>query len=240
MEAYKHTVDIEGRPFRVKPDAYSFRFDYNVRSKFFEESLDAPFECLLVDLAQHFLALSAQSPRDYPVAMLERDLKDKYFPQATTNIVMAAEAAQSLLEEIKRFYDENLSSLKPIDIKKLDPREIDRIRKAALKAESASSGEADEKIREGRFARYVSRAYVVELVKLWPEIITDGALFTIPYKEEAEESIRLISFYELVNSLQDVLWLSEDGSAAVNKDNAWRLRFSRSIASLRLLQSWSV
>jgi len=44
----------------------------------------------------------------------------------------------------------------------------------------------------------------------------------------------------VIVALQDIRWLMQEGSGAVNKDTHWRLRFARSLASLRLLQSWQV
>lgn len=240
VEAYRHLQDIEGASFRVVPEAYNFRFDYNPRSPFFEESLDTPTDCLLVDLAQYFLTVSSESVRRHPVSKIVRWLKDEYFPELTTSVSEASDSATSLLHELRRHYDEMLPSKAPLEADAVHAQQVMHIRQAALKAESATSAAVDTLIQEGRFARYVSESYVGVLVEKWPDLVLDGKFFSPPYNDVAEAHLRGHLVDDLVDCLQDVVWLREEGGASVSKDMTWRLRFSRALASLRMLQSWRV
>lgn len=74
------------QPFRVKASGFNFEFDYNPLHAFFEESLNEPVDCLLVDLAHYFFVVSAQSTREWPVSKILRMLREKYFPDTLTNV----------------------------------------------------------------------------------------------------------------------------------------------------------
>ena len=240
VEAYRHAGDIDGEPFRVTPEAYNFKFEYNPRSPFFEESLDTPADCLLVDLAQYFLTVSSESVRRHPVSKIVRSLKSEYFPGLATGVSEASDAATSLLHELRRHYDEWLPSKAPLDATTISAQQTMHVRQAALKAEAATSAAVDAMIEEGRFARYVSESYVADLARRWPDLVLDGKFFSPPYADVAEPQLRDHVSGDLVDCLEDVVWLREEGGASVSKDMAWRLRFSRALASLRLLQSWRV
>lgn len=237
VSAFKHKETPTGKPFTIQPEGASFRFDYFVKADFFEESLETPIDCLATDLAHHFLALSGETVRAYPVSFIVRDIKKKYFPEKVTDISSSADAAEALLDDLRRHYDENLQSQAPIEVNKIDPYELEHIRKGALKAESATDKQIETKITAGEFARYVSTPFLIELVRRWPTVVTDDKFFSTPYSE-VSVSLREDSLSTLIESLQDVRWLSEEGSSSVSKDAAWRLRYARSLASLRLVESW--
>lgn len=239
VDAYRHYQDIEGKPFVVHPQSYSFKFDYNIRARFFEESLDTPVDCLLIDLAQHFLAVSAQSVRTYPVSKIVRSLRERYFPEDATSLSTSAESASSILAELRRHYDDLLPTVSPIELEKIDSGQLQHIRQQALKAESASTAEANNIIVQGKFARYVTTAHLADLARMWPGILLDGHFLGIPYMTLGPE-FRDEALGEVIDCLTDVIWLSEDGGSSLSKDAAWRLRYARALASLRLLQSWRV
>jgi hypothetical protein len=237
--AYKHKADIDGAPFRVKPDGYSFRFDYNPRSEFFENRLETPADYLVIDLAQHFLALSAESPREKPVSRVARSIREKYFARSSDDLSAAATAASSLLDEIRRHYDEMLPALAPIDPDKLPSRERDRVRRNATKSLGLNESEVEQFFKDGKFAGYVSQPFVVELVRTWPTLSTDGEFFNRPYSGSSDE-LRTMILDEIADALQDVVWLVDEGVSAVSKDTGWRLRYAKALSSLRLLQYWRV
>jgi hypothetical protein len=239
VEAYTHEADIDGAPFRIKPDGYSFRFDYNPRSEFFEKRLETPVDYFVIDLAQHFLALSAESPRAKPISRIARSIREKYFARLSDDLSLAANAASSLLDELRRHYDETLSGLAPIDPSFLSPRERDRVTRNAAKSLGLNESEVTQFIKDGKFAGFVSQPFVVELVRTWPTLSTDGEFFSRPYSGSSDE-LRPMILDEIVDALQDVVWLVDEGASAVSKDTGWRLRFAKALSSLRLLQYWRV
>jgi hypothetical protein len=237
VQAYRHKADVDGAPFRVKPDGYSFRFDYNPRSEFFENRLETPADYLVIDLAQHFLALSAESPREKPVSRIARSIREKYFARSSDDISAAATAASSLLDELRRHYDEMLPASAPIDPGILPPRESERVRRNVAKSLGLNEGEVEQFIKDGKFAGYVSQSFVVELVRTWPALASDGDFFNRPYSGSSTE-LKPVILDEIVDALQDVIWLVDEGASAVSKDTGWRLRYARALSSLRLLQYW--
>lgn len=237
VQAYRHKTDIDGVPFRVQPEGYSFRFDYNPRSDFFENRLETPADYLVVDLAQHFLALSAETPRQKPVSRIARAIREKYFARSSDDLSAAAIAASSLLDELRRQYDESLTAVAPIDPDCLSQPERERVKRSAVKSLGLNDAEFDQFITDGKFAGYVSQAYIVELVRKWPSLVTDGAFFNRPYLGSGDE-LKPIILDEILDALQDVIWLVDEGASTVSKDTGWRLRYAKALSSLRLLQYW--
>lgn len=237
VAAFRHKADIDGQPFKVKPEGYTFRFDYNPSSPYFEESVSLPSDYLLVDLAQHFLSLASVSPREFPVSRVSRMLREKYFPADAGDVARAATAASTVLAELRRHYDERLPEVAPIDLERLSSHELENIRRSAFKSASLTAQHAEELVRKGEFARFVSEDYLPELIRIWPSLALDGSFFDRPYAELSPDQ-QIASLSQVMEGLYDATWLAEDGASALNKDLDWRLRFSRALASLRLLEFW--
>lgn len=239
VEAYEYDQNLGEQAYSVQPEAYTFKFNYNGQAQLFEESLVQPVDCLLIDLAHHFLAVSQQSPREYPVSMIERILRNTYFPENSTVLSEAANSAGALLDSLKRHYVVQLPDQAPIDSDLAPSSQKDHIFRSAQRAESISRQEVETKIVDGTFVEYVSNEFISDLVKIWPHIVTNGNFFSTPLDDQEDPQTSFV-FSELVDAMEDVVWLKEGGSSAINKDRAWRLRYAKSIASLRLIESWQV
>lgn len=235
VAAYRHKKDINNEPFTIKPEGYSFRFDYNPCSRLFEESLETPADCLLVDLAQHFLALSAESTRSFPVSKIALMLRERYFPMTSGDLQSSAASAEAMIQELRRHYDELLPEVAPIDIKLIQPSQLTHIKRIALQAENIPPADIETLISAGQFGRFISNNYVIEIFKLWPSLATDGRFFSNSYSILPNELKELMTG-ELIDGLHDVLWLSDEGVSTISKDAGWKLRYSKALASLRLLQ----
>lgn len=239
VSAYRHSGIPTGPSYSIKPDGFRVRFDYYPKAVYFEDSLQTAADCLIVDLAQHFLALSAATPREQPVSLIAYELRKKYFPQTLTDVSSAADTAESILNGLRLHYDENLSGQAPIDIGSLDPRLIQKVRVRAFQSDALNEGQVEEALRQGQFARYVDISFLIELVQRWPVVATDGKYFSVPYATIAPE-LREDALSSLVQALSDLRWLAEEASGAISKDSVWRLRYARALASLRLTENWIV
>jgi hypothetical protein len=228
-----------GPAFSIKPDGFRIRFEYDAKSRFFEESLQTPAECLIVDLAQHFLVVSAGTPRETPVSLIAHKIRAKYFPQTLTNVTDSANSAESILNGLRQFYDESLSKVATIDVSLLDKKLIHQVRTRAFQADSLNENQVEQVLSNGQFARYVGNASLIKLVQQWPEIATDGNYFSVPYTTIAAE-LKTEALATLLQALSDLRWLAEEGSGAISKDTPWRLRYARALASLRLMENWVV
>ena len=239
VAAFRHEQEIEEKSFVVRPDGYRFRYDYCPKSPFFEENLDTPLDCLITELSHHFLALSGESPRNFPLSIVSRELRRQYFPNTLADVSAAADEATSLFNDLRRQYDDLLPEHAPIDPDLLSSAEKKRIGKRAVREDGATESEIGTIIEGGQFAKHADAALLERLVALWPEVVTDEKFFVTPFQTISED-LRSDSLDQLTTAIQDVRWLMEEGSGAVNKDSHWRLQFARSLASLRLLQSWQV
>ena len=237
VSAFRNFGTPAGAEYSIKPDGNRVRFDYYPKASFFEESLQTPADCLIVDLAQHFLALAAATPRETPVSRIAHEIRRKYFPETMTDVADAADAAESIINGLRMFYDENLSSQAPIDTSTLDARLVQQVRVRAFQADSFNEGQVEQALCQGQFAKYVDKTLLIGLVQRWPAVATDGKYFSLPYESIAPE-LREDALRMLTQALGDLRWLAEEGSGAVSKDTAWRLRYARALASLRLMESW--
>ncbi|WP_050604547.1 ATP-binding protein [Ruegeria sp. 6PALISEP08] len=238
VTALRHKTDLGGHPYRVTPKGFDLQFDYNGDSPYFEDNVLQPSDYLIVDVAQQAITVASQSIRDYPVSYVGRLLRDKYFPSNSGDISQAAKSASALLGELRRHFDENLPNVAPIDLEDIVSHELDHIRRVAFRSESLTNAQADECIRNGEFARFASEDYLQDLVEIWPSIVMDGDFFDRPYEPLSTDQRRQ-TLSQVVECLKDASWLVEDGASAINKDRDWRLRFTRALASLRLLESWA-
>ena len=238
VEAFRHKEDIGGHPYRIIPKGFGLQFDYNSRSPFFEDNVLQPSDYLIIDIAQQATAVSSQTIRDYPVSYIGRLLSDKYFPSNSGDISQAARSATALLDQLRRHFDETLVEVAPINLGEISSRELENIRRVAFRSESMNNAQADECIAKGEFARFVSEEYLKDIVERWPATVMDGTFFDRPFAPLSTDQ-RTETVTQLVECLKDVIWLVEDGASALNKDRDWRLRLTRALASLRLLESWA-
>ena len=216
---------LNGKPILFDtPASGGVEFQYDPGHPFFEESLETPLDCLVSDLAHRFLLLSGQHQRDYPLATIERGIRENYFPETLTSVAEAAEEAKAILDDLRQFLDENLHRAAPISGDSVDEHTLGLIRKGVL--ESALGGEQDvqQSIRDGAFVRYVGTDFLISAPSLWPQLILDGSFVGVPY-EDVSDSHRSDSVAMVCDALRDAAWIvSDSGGGAFSKDQRWRLR----------------
>jgi hypothetical protein len=237
VQAFRHRAKPAAEPFSVEPGAGKLRFEYNLAHSYFRDSLITPEDCLVVDLAQHFLALSGGTPRQTPVSRLVTELRTRYFPELQTDVASVVEQADSILKELMEHYNEILPSVAPIDASLLSSSTTDHIRMRAHSMEMLSSSQAEDAIRKGHFVRYLKNEQLLELIQLWPALALDEQFFGVPYMDE-DVAIRNSGMTSVLNSLSDTIWLAEVAGNTIHRDGPWRLQYARALASLRLLQFW--
>jgi hypothetical protein len=240
VAAFQHSGSPpDDEAFSISANGYQVDYDYYPQAAFFEQSLETPVDCLVTDLAQHFLAVSAASPRSTPVSLIAYELRRRYFPRTLTTVSVVADEAEALLHELRAFYDEALIVEAPIELGELSGELVRQVRLRALNNDAATDEQAMERVRRGEFARYVDNHFLLEIVRKWPALPMDASFFALPYEALSPE-LRASALETVSYSLEDVRWLADEAFGAVSKDNPWRLRFNRAIASLRLLQYWRV
>lgn len=242
VEVFRHNEDVDGRAYKVKPEAFTFRFDYNPSNDLFENSLETPADYLVIDLANYFLTLANETIRNVPVSRVARALRNKYFSKTSDDLSAASIAASSFLEGLRLHFDSKLPDLSPISqdqLNKLPRAQMERVESQIVKDRDIKKADLAQFIEAGKFAAYFELNSLPSLVNVWPELVTDGNFFDRPY-QESEEKHKPMVLNEILLSLQDVAWLEDEGVSAVNKNTAWRLRYSKALASLRLLEHWRV
>ena len=238
VKAFRHSEKPSGKEaYTIQPDGYRVRFDYYAKHSHFVNSLESPLDCLIVDLAHHFLTVSATSPREIPVSKIARILRSRFWPNTDSEVDAAADRADSEMNELRTYIHDNLPKKAPLYEDALAPHWRDEIERKALRAESADEKQVTAMIQEGHFAQYLSSQSLLELIELWPDIILDGKYFDIPFSSTTME-LQKESVSHFLSCLKDVQWLADEASGTVSKDVFWRLSFSRSLASLLLVEYW--
>ncbi|MEP5764950.1 MAG: ATP-binding protein [Halieaceae bacterium] len=237
VEAFSVSGPIEGKPFVVEPSGPVLRFRYSPRHNFFEDSLETPTDCLIVEMAHHFLALASETIKNWPLSVVSRQLRDRYFPDSVSDVNGIADQAESCLLDLKAYLEDSLPQVAQVPLDSLTETCVAQIRSNALRDEGADTEKATSLIQDGMFGRFLDSKYLVEVVENWPALVMDGKFYSQPF-ENIEEPLRARSLKGVLDCLDDLVWLSEDSCGTVNKDTAWRLRYARAIASLNLLNSW--
>ena len=239
VNAKRANQGLNNRPiFFDTPASGGVEFHYDLGHPFFEESLETPLDCLVSDLAHRFLLLSGQAQRDYPLATIERQIREAHFPETLTSVTEASEEAKAILDDLRQFLDEHLHEIAPIAVSVMDEHSLDLVRKGVL--QSALGGEQDVQraIKDGEFIRYVGTDFLVSSPLVWPRLIMDGGFVSVPY-EDVTASYRADSVAMVCDALRDAAWIvSDSGGGAFSKDQRWRFRFARALSSIRLLDSW--
>ena len=182
VSAYRHDGKPGDASYTVQPDGNKVRFDYWPQAPFFEESLVAPLDCLVIDLAQHFLAISAASPRSMPVSQIANEIRKRYFATTLTAVDSVADEAEALLTDLRTYYDEALPRSSPIDKDLLPPAMIKSIQQRAYRMEAITQRQASRVITEGKFARFLDLPALLDFVSLRPALALDGQFFSQPYE----------------------------------------------------------
>ena len=107
VTAYRKSGTPEGSPISVTSNGYRMEFEYYPKSPVFDDSLALPCDFLLTDLAQRVLVISSQSTAEWPLSYIRQKLQQKYFPEASQNVVYGANEASAFIEELLRCFAGN-------------------------------------------------------------------------------------------------------------------------------------
>ena len=239
VNAKRAQQSLNGRPiFFDTPATGGVEFQYDLGHPFFEDSLETPLDCLVSDLAHRFLLLSGQAQRDYPLATIERNIREVYFPETLTSVAEAADEAKAILDDLRQFLDEHLHEVAPIVSSVMDEHTLGLVRRGVLESTLGGEQDVQRAIEGGEFIRYVGTDFLVSAPSVWPNLIMDGGFVSVPY-EDVSDYYRADSIAMVCDALRDAAWIvSDSGGGAISKDQRWRFRFARSLSSIRLLDSW--
>ena len=239
VNAKRAQQGLGGRPiFFDTPASGGVEFQYDLGHPFFEESLETPLDCLVSDLAHRFLLLSGQAQRDYPLATIERNIREIYFPETLTSVGDAAEEAKAILDDLRQFLDDHLNEIAPIAPSVMDEHTLGLVRKGVLETTLGGEQDAQRAIEDGEFIRYVGADFLISTPSIWPRLVMDGGFVSVPY-EDVSDFYRVDSVAMVCDALRDTAWIiSDSGGGAISKDQRWRFRFARALSSVRLLGSW--
>lgn len=226
-------------PVRFEASGSNVTFRYNPEHAFFEASLVTPRDCLIADLAHRFLLMSGAAQQQWPVSLIEQEIRKAYFPESLTVLDDAVKQAGDELRQLREHLEPVALSAAP-SARTLPPEVLRTVTKRILEEELGDAGAVRQSVESGAFVRYVDNAFLPELIRWWPGEVLDGRFVAVPYKDVQAE-LRENSIEMVFDGYRDLLWLvSEAGGNALNRNEPWRLRYARALASLRLLKSWRV
>lgn len=226
-----------GNPFSVEPGGLKLEFRYDPANSFFEDSLVLPLDCLLLELSHHFLTITAQTIREWPLSVVERSLRKKYFPNTLDDVSEVAEEARAIFGAMREHLSEALQEEAPFSVQDLGEEMLERIKRQALAVNLGDNTLVDDVLQEGSFAKYLDDMQLIKLLGLYPQLSFDDKFFHVPHAN-LEPELKTDAISTVVEAMRDVRWLHEDATSVVSKDTAWRLKFWRALGSLRLVVSW--
>lgn len=248
-----YSLDIEGNKYSILVDAkYSNSNEQNLTTKFiasvqkvdfiyypkhkiFAESLESPVDHFIIDLAQHFHILSTLSPKDFPVSRIVNLLKNQYFFDSVSDLNSTTSEAVSMLNEIKNLITETLPTKAPIELQRYNSEFISAVRSAAAIKGFGADDEIEQILIKGEIGEYIGYQHFSTIISLWPDLFFDGKFFYTNYNVINDISIKNNILDLIVSSINDLIWLVDEGRNQISKDKYWRIRFERSLASIKLL-----
>jgi|GEM_PF-870091 len=237
--ATKTTLDpAPKRAFSIDPAGNKFAFKYNPQSEFFENSLDLPQDYFIIELAHHMQSISGITARDFPVSHIAQMLRKAYFKETLTDISSTAERSEEVLTAILKEYIQEMPDLAPIETDVIPSSYIDKLKSAIVRDEPENANVWEEIIHKGSFPRLLHLEDVGFLIKVWPQILSQSEEFNLHFEAlggNAADELR----DDALQAISDVIWLWKRAGSTINKDGQWRILYTRSIASLELVETWS-
>lgn len=238
VAARSFTGSESSPPLRAKESGTTLSFDHDPKHSFFRDDLESPTDCLIGVLAHQFLYLAAASQERHPIPIIERELRERYFPETRTTLAATADAATDTLSGLRLHLAERLTDCDPTDPDSIGSLELALVRSGILSASLGDEQDTLNAFRTGEFIQYVSLAFLESAVERWPSLLLDGAFFAVPYANVSDEH-RSEGISMVTEALRDAVWfVSDAGIGALNRDYQWRLRIKRADSSVRLLEFW--
>ena len=228
----------QDRPISIATVASRVEFIYNPKHATFVESLVEPVDCLIEELGYQFLARGTATQPEWPLSIITRALRDKYFPWTVNTYAALRDESRSLLDEMIEFFIEALAALPGQHAENISDDERKVIAHQVAIHDHQGGDRVSEVIERGEYPRYLGHPCLVKLLRLWPELILDGAFFSNSYSD-VDRSAREHIVDDIATCLGDAIWVANpDGLQGGSSE--WRARLARSASSLRLLQTWKV
>lgn len=230
----KGQLDLH-RPIKFSAVASSVEFSYDPGHSSFVESLLEPVDCLIEELAYQFLARSSATQPEFPFSLVTHELRSTYFPGTIPTYADVRNSAKALLDELTEFFTEVLPQLDGHAANVDADERLLIARQVALK-DHQGEDRVNEVIERGEYPRYLGHRCLPKLVRLWPDLILDGAFFSNAYVD-VDAASRPQVLDDILAALTDVIWVANpDGLQGGSTE--WRTRLRRAAGSLHLLQMW--
>jgi hypothetical protein len=209
---------------------------YNPRHAMFTNTLIEPVDCLVEELAYQLLQRSNTNQRDWPISRITQLLREKCFPWSIRSYDGIRDQCASLVDEIMRHFEEELSGLSPLAENVVTDAERLVISRNVARMDRGGEERVSEVIRGGSYPRYLGYEGVVALVSSNPQLALDNKFFAVSY-QDVDEPNREQIMDQLLVPLRDIVWAAsfEAGSGASEEN---RTMLARADAGCRLLQSW--
>ena len=211
---------------------------YDPRHSIFTSTLTEPVDCLVEELAYQLLQRSNANQRDWPISRITQLLKEKHFPWSVRSYDAIREQCVSLLDELMRHFEEELSGLSPFEEGIVTDAERSVISRNVARIERGGEERVSEVIRSGAYPKFLGHDGLVGLMSSKPELALDNRFFAVSY-QDVENQNRAQILDQLIIPLRDVIWAASfDTGGGASEEN--RTMLARAGAGCRLLQSWRI
>ena len=209
---------------------------YNPRHAMFSNTLIEPVDCLVEELAYQLLQRSNTNQRDWPISRITQLLREKYFPWSIRSYDGIRDQCASLVDELMRHFEEELSGLSPLPENVVTGAERLIISRNVARMDRGGEERVAEVIRSGSYPRYLGHEGIVGLMSSHPQLALDNKFFAVSY-QDVDEPNREQIMDQLLVPLRDIVWAASFDSGGGASEET-RTMLARADAGCRLLQSW--
>ena len=220
----------------VAPVGNNIEILYDANHAFFTETLAAPVDCILEEVAYQLLRRSTTSQRDWPISRIAYELRKRYFVSSLASVEDIRREATALLDELIQHYVEALSALSPLPLDELSEKDTQELAQSIARRERAGMERVTEVISAGTYPAYMGHRWTVNLLERRPELALDGQFFSVSYSD-VDPALREDLVQQVIVPIKDLVWVVQEGQLT-NSDTEWRSLLARAYASIRLLSIW--
>ena len=212
-------------------------FKYWPDTKIFQETFLRPEDLLINELAYLLFTTADAKLEEYPLSVIERSLRKKYFPYLQPELDFLSDEINNLTKDIRIHFKNTIKSFDNYNPSDLSEKLKNTVLTRMNHGELMSAELMKEAIEKGQFMNFTELEELVEIFKIYPELLFDGEFFN--KKFSYEENHKKFNNELIENALvifEDIIWWKNNGSP--NSSIVWKGRSRRVIGSLEIIRGW--
>ena len=206
---YWPTIEYKSPIIFVAIKASQFKVYVNNHHPLYKDFADGWDDLILMEIATRYYE-KINDLDAWPVSRLYYELKRKYFGSKMLSIQSIVTEAKALITDIQNFLVNDYGEIILDRIPILNPNQNKVLKQNFLQIETKALTDIEEIIKTTKFLRYMDFDYIIEFIKLYPELVYDEKYFVLPYSTLDEDEIKVRQLEQYNGYFNDIKWFIYD------------------------------